>query len=53
MIEIYNVLGQSISRFAVKNYETVIDCSNWEKGLYFIKTISGGEKNQISKLIIE
>ena len=53
IVEIYNVLGESTSRFNVKNYETVIDCSNWEKGLYFIKTISGGEKNQISKLIIE
>ena len=53
IVEIYNVLGESINRFTVKNYETVIDCSNWEKGLYFIKTISGGEKNQISKLIIE
>ena len=53
IVEIYNVLGESTSRFNVKNYETVIDCSNWEKGLYFIKTISGREKNQISKLIIE
>ena len=53
IVEIYNVLGESINRFTVKNYETVIDCSNWEKGLYFIKTIRGGEKNNISKLIIE
>ncbi len=53
IVEIYNVLGEYVSHFTAKNYETVIDCSNWEKGLYFIKTISGGEKNQISKLIIE
>lgn len=53
IVEIYNVLGESISRFTVKNYETVIDCSNWEKGLYFIKTINGGVKSKISKLIIE
>jgi hypothetical protein len=53
IIEIYNVLGESISRFTAKNYETVIDCLNWEKGLYFIKTINGGGKDKISKLIIE
>ena len=53
IVEIYNVLGKSIFRFTVKSYETVIDCSNWEKGLYFIKTISGVEKDNISKLIIE
>ena len=53
IVEIYNVLGESINRFTVKNYETVIDCSNWEKGLYFIKTINGGVKGKISKLIIE
>mgnify|MGYP001300269078 CR=1 FL=1 len=53
IIEVYNILGKSVSRFTAKNYETVIDCSNWEKGLYFIKTINGGEKYKISKLIIE
>ena len=53
IIEIYNVLGESVNRFTAKNYEPVIDCSNWEKGLYFIKTISGGEKDKISKLVIE
>ena len=53
IIEIYNVLGESVNRFTTKNYETVIDCSNWEKGLYFIKTINGGGKDKISKLIIE
>ena len=53
IVEIYNVLGESVSRFTAKNYETVIDCSNWGKGLYFIKTIRGVEKDKISKLIIE
>ena len=53
IVEIYNVLGESISRFTAKNYETVIDCSNWEKGLYFIKTINGAGKDKISKVIIE
>ena len=53
IVEIYNVLGESTSRFTVKNYETVIDSSNSEKGHNFIKTISGGKKDKISKLIIE
>ena len=53
IVEIYNVLGESINRFTVKNYETDIDCSNWEKGLYFIKTINGGVKGKISKLIVK
>ena len=53
IVKIYNVLGESVSRFTAKNYETVIDCSNWEKGLYFIKTINSRGKDKISKLIIE
>ena len=53
IVEVYNILGECVSRFTAKNYETVIDCSNWEKGLYFIKTINGGGKDKISKLIIE
>lgn len=53
IVEIYNVLGESINRFAVVNHETIIDCSSWERGVYFIKTISGEAKYKISKLIIE
>ena len=53
MVEIYNVLGESVIRFTAKNDDSVIDCSYWENGLYFVKTISGEGKNKISKLIIE
>ena len=53
IIEIYNVLGKRIMSFTMKNYQAALDCSNWEKGLYFIKSINGGVKDKISKLIIE
>lgn len=53
IVEVYNTLGECISRFTAKNYEAVIDCSSWERGLYFVKTINVKGKNNISKLIIE
>ena len=51
-VEIYNILGKRIEYFTAKNYQSVVDCSNWEKGLYFIKSISGDGKDKISKLIV-
>ena len=52
IIEIYNVLGKRIERFTAKNYQSVVDCSNWEKGLYFIKSVNDSRKDKISKLIV-
>lgn len=52
VIEIYNVLGKRIERFTAKNYQSVVDCSNWEKGLYFIKSFNDSGKDKISKLIV-
>ena len=52
-IEIYNVLGKRIEHFTSRSYQSVVDCSNWEKGLYFIKSINECGKDRISKLIIE
>ena len=51
-IEIYNVLGKRIEYFTAKNYQSVVNCSNWEKGLYFIKSINESGKDKISKLIV-
>lgn len=52
IIEIYNVLGKRIERFTAKNNQSVVDCSNWEKGLYFIKSVNDSRKDKISKLIV-
>lgn len=52
-IEIYNVLGKRIEHFTSRSYQSKVDCSNWEKGLYFIKSINECGKDKISKLIIE
>jgi len=52
IIEIYNVLGKRVERFTAKNYQSVVDCSNWDKGLYFIKSVNDSEKDKISKLIV-
>jgi len=51
-VEIYNVLGKKIFHFDPKNYKSEVDCSSWEKGLYFIKSNSEGGKDKISKLIV-
>ncbi|GIR12191.1 MAG: hypothetical protein CM15mP23_07660 [Cryomorphaceae bacterium] len=51
-IEIYNVLGKRIENFTTKNCQFVVDCSNWERGLYFIKSINESGKDKISKLIV-
>jgi len=51
-IEIYNVLGKRIENFTAKNCQFVVDCSNWERGLYFIKSINESGKDKISKLIV-
>ena len=51
-IEIYNVLGKRIEYFTAKNYQSVVNCSNWEKGLYFIRSINESGKDKISKLIV-
>ena len=52
-IEIYNFLGKRIECFNSKSNQSVVDCSNWVKGLYFIKSINECGKDKISKLIIE
>ena len=52
IIEVYNILGKRIERFPAKNHQSVVDCSNWEKGLYFIKSINESGKDKISKLIV-
>ena len=51
-IEIYNVLGKRIENFTTNNCQFVVDCSNWERGLYFIKSINESGKDKISKLIV-
>mgnify|MGYP001212584148 FL=1 len=51
-IEIYNVLGKRIENFTTKSCQFVVDCSNWERGLYFIKSINESGKDKISKLIV-
>ena len=53
IIEIYDVLGKRVERFTAKNYQSVVDCSSWEKGLYFIKSINETGKDKISKLIVD
>ena len=50
---IYDVLGNRVERFTAKNYQSVVDCSSWEKGLYFIKSINETGKDKISKLIVD
>jgi len=52
IIEIYNVLGKRIDRFTVKNCQSLVNCANWEKGVYLIKSINESEKYKISKLIV-
>lgn len=53
MIEIFNALGESVKSLSAKNSPSVVDCSNWKKGLYFIKIINESGKEKSSKLIIE
>ena len=53
MIEIFNALGESVKSLSAKNNPSVVDCSNWKKGLYFIKIINESGKEKSSKLIIE
>lgn len=51
-VEIYNILGKRIEHFTAINNQSVVDCSNWEKGLYFIKSINVGGGDKISKIIV-
>ena len=53
MIEIFNALGESVKSLSAKNSPSVVNCSNWKKGLYFIKIINESGKEKSSKLIIE
>jgi hypothetical protein len=53
MIEIFNALGESVKSLSAKNSPSVVNCSNWKKGLYFIKIITESGKEKSSKLIIE
>jgi hypothetical protein len=50
-VTFYNSVGQELSKFFLSNNKSIIDISELQNGLYFLK-INDGNKTGIKKLII-
>jgi len=51
-IEVYDVVGKKILQREIQNGREVISCSNFGKGIYFVRIVSGSE-NFFQKLLVE
>lgn len=54
IVEVYNVLGTVVAKIQLKNKENkiVIDCSNWNNGVYFARLISDNKTSKIVKILV-
>lgn len=50
-IEVYNIVGQSVTKMTVDKADILIDLSGKQKGIYFVKVTGSGGDSKILKIV--
>ncbi len=49
---VYNSFGKAIYSQSINENHTIIPTENWESGIYFLQTFSGGQRTNSKKIIL-